>query len=82
MSKPTITLAQYRKELKALGYQLRTKRNSTFITATVVHKETGATFHPSNVTTAEFLAKHKAFFDYHNAVSVREDESQYAMRVI
>lgn len=82
MSKTNITLAEYRKALKALGYQVRTKRNSSFITATIVHKASGVSFHPSDVTTAEFLAEHRAFYDYRNSVSVREDDSDIAMRVI
>jgi hypothetical protein len=82
MSKPTITLPEYRKQLKAIGYKIRTKRNSAYIVATIVHIESGDEFHPSDVTTAEKLAKHRAFYDIWNSVSVREDDSDIAMRVI
>lgn len=81
MNKTEITLAQYRETLKAMGYQVRTHRNTEFIEARVTHKESGDKVTGFNAMSAEFFAKHKAFFDYKNSVSIHEDDA-HSMRVV
>lgn len=82
MSKTEITLAQYRQELKGMGYQVRTHRNSEFIEARVTHKDSGDKVTGFNAMSPEFFAKHKAFFDYKNSVSIHEEEDLSSMRVV
>ena len=82
MSTVEITLADFRKTLKGLGYKVSTKRHSEFIAMTVTHLESGEKVAPGNVFSAEFLARHKPYFDYKNGVKVREDDTSYAMRVV
>lgn len=82
MSKTEITLDEYRKALKAMGYQVRTKRNSEFITATVTHKESGEKVTGFNVMSPEFRKRHLAFFEYRETVSIHEDGPPPTMRVV
>lgn len=81
MSKNEITLAEYRKTLKEMGYQVRTQRNSEFIAAHVTHKESGEKVTGFNVMSPEFRNRHLAFFEYKNSVSIHEDGLD-SMRVV
>ncbi|MBI6727294.1 hypothetical protein YA0089_27140 [Pseudomonas viridiflava] len=81
MRKIEITLADYRKTLKGMGYQVRTQRNSEFISAHVTHKESGEKVTGFNVMSPEFRNRHLAFFDYKNSVSIHEDGLD-SMRVV
>ena len=57
-------IADARRELKALGYRVRTARYSDFTAATVYHTKTNTKINGGNVFTVEFLEDHRAFFDW------------------
>tara|TARA_B100000929_G_scaffold86897_3_gene67958 strand:+ start:2627 stop:2863 length:237 start_codon:yes stop_codon:yes gene_type:complete len=70
-AKREITPAQMRKELKAMGYTVRTRAGSSFSTATV--SADGQQVNGGNVMTREFRDKYADFFDWRESVSVIED---------
>ncbi|WP_298842351.1 hypothetical protein [uncultured Salinicola sp.] len=71
MAKREITQAQMRRELKDMGYGVRTRQGSEFSTATVTLD--GDKINGGNVLTPEFLNEHREFFDWKNSVSVIDD---------
>ena len=71
MPKREITQAEMRRELKAMGYNVRTRQGSDFSTATVTLH--GDKINGGNVITPEFLAEHREFFDWKNSVSVVDE---------
>ena len=71
MAKREITQSEMRRELKAMGYSVRTKQGSEFSTATV--SLNGDKINGGNVMTPEFLEEHREFFDWKNSVSVVDD---------
>lgn len=71
MAKREITQSEMRRELRAMGYNVRTSQGSSFSTAVV--RMDGEKINGGNVVTPEFLAKHKEFFDWKNSVSVIDD---------
>lgn len=71
MTKREINQAQMRRELKDLGYSVRTRQGSEFSTARVMLD--GQQINGGSVITPEFLSEHRAFFDWKNSVSVVDD---------
>ena len=74
MTKTALTLAEARATLKGLGYTLKTRRNSSFISGTVTHVETGDQVSAINAMTPDFYKKHKAFFDFKNGHTVQDGQ--------
>ncbi|MFK4131939.1 hypothetical protein ACI2KR_06545 [Pseudomonas luteola] len=72
MSKSEIDLTEYRKSLKQMGYSIRTRANSSFITATITHDESGDVVTGYNVMSPEKYEKHKSFFQFRESVKVRD----------
>lgn len=70
-NKREITPAQMRKELKAMGYKVRTKSYSEFSAASVFLGD--EKINGGNVMSEDFHAKHKAFFDWKTGVSIIEN---------
>ncbi|QAY80415.1 hypothetical protein [Sphingosinicella sp. BN140058] len=68
----TVDIAQFRTDMKALGYKIRTRTGSSFITATVLDQD-GKAINNANVLTAEHYEQHRAFYAYHTTHSVRDD---------
>ena len=68
----TLNIKKARAELKALGYKLNTRTNSTFIEGRV--SKDGVQINGGNVITPEFLEEHQAFFDWRRGVKIREDD--------
>lgn len=60
-----------RKELRNMGYTVRSKTGSSFSTATVF--QDGEKINGGNVMTREFRDKYADFFDWSKEVSVIED---------
>lgn len=60
-----------RKELKAMGYRVRTRSYSEFSAASVFLGD--EKINGGNVMSEDFHAKHKAFFDWKASVSVIEN---------
>jgi hypothetical protein len=70
MSKRTVDVATFRRDMKELGYGVSTRGGSQFVTATV--KKDGVAINGGNVLTPDHLAQHRAFYDYRNATSVMD----------
>lgn len=70
-AKREITPAQMRKELREMGYAVRTKSGSSFSTATVTMD--GEKINGGNVMTREFRDRYADFFEWRDGVSVIED---------
>lgn len=71
MPKREITQAEMRRELKAMGYNVRTRQGSEFSTAAITLH--GDKINGGNVITPEFLAEHREFFAWKNSVSVVDE---------
>lgn len=71
--KPIVQLADFRRAMKALGYRVRTRTNSSFIAALVCDAD-GNAINAGNVLTPEHVERHQAFYDYRNAHSVRDGD--------
>lgn len=71
-SRKIVQVDQFRKDMKAIGYSVRTRRNSDFIAATV-RDANGNPINKGNVLTPDHFEKHKAFYDYKAGHSVRDD---------
>lgn len=68
MSKRKITTAEMRRELRAMGYTVRTKAGSSFSMATVLRD--GVQVNGANVVTREHLEQHAEFYAWREGVSV------------
>lgn len=72
MTKTTVDLATFRRDMKALGYGVSVRGGSMFATATI--KRDGRPVNGGNVLTPEHMAAHAAFYDYRNANSVMDGD--------
>jgi hypothetical protein len=68
-----VQLADFRRDMKALGYKVRIRSNSTFSNALILD-ENDVAINAGNVLTPEHIAAHQAFYDYKNATSVRDGD--------
>lgn len=73
MAKTPVTLSEARAALKALGYTLKTRRNSSFISGIVTDAK-GAQVSGVNALSPEFFATHKPFFDYKESHSITDGD--------
>lgn len=72
LAKTEVTLQQARKDLKALGYGVSVVTYSEFKSMHV--SKDGEVINTGNVFAKSYLEKHKPFFDYKNAHTVRDGE--------
>lgn len=72
--KATVEATQARKDLKALGYKLKTKYLSTLgIYAGTIENASGKVLGSSNVFTHEYIELHKDLFAYVNSHRIERD---------
>ena len=67
----TVDVAQFRRDMKALGYKVAITTMTDFKTARV--SRDGVAINGGNVLTPEHMDEHRAFYDYRNATRVRDD---------
>lgn len=71
-SRQTVSLAQLRADMKAIGYTVAVRTNAEFKAATV--SRDGKPINRGNVLTQEHLDEHRAFYDYRESHKVRDGD--------
>lgn len=68
----TVSVAQLRADLKAMGYTVAVRTNAEFKAATV--SRDGKPINRGNVLTQEHLDEHRSFYDYRETHKVRDGD--------
>lgn len=66
----TVDVAQFRRDMKSLGYGVSVRNLSEFSTAEVSHEDVA--INAGSVLTPEHLAAHAAFYEYRKTTRVRD----------